>query len=104
MLFSIVMIIGIAYAILILFLPIIIGYQWKKIWRLEEKLEKQWEIIELLSNDKYKENDKRLRTSKITEERKKYIDDFFNNLPMKEFDELLEKNGIDEVESKEKEK
>ena len=84
MLFSIVMIIGIAYAILILFLPIIIGYQWKKIWRLEEKLEKQWKIIELLSNDKYKENDKRL--------------------PMKEFDELLEKNGIDEVESKEKEK
>ena len=73
MLFNIVMIIGIAYTILILFLPIIIGYQWKNIWRLEEKLEKQWKIIELLSNDKYKEND-----TKITEERKKYIDDFFD--------------------------
>lgn len=71
MLFNIVMIIGIAYVILILFLPIVIGYQWKKIWRLEEKLEKQWKIIELLSNNKCKESDKRVRTSKITEERKK---------------------------------
>lgn len=97
MLFNIVMIIGIAYTILILFLPIIIGYQWKNIWRLEEKLEKQWKIIELLSNDKYKEND-----TKITEERKKYIDDFFDNLSMEEFDKLLEKSGIDEVKSKER--
>lgn len=104
MLFNIVMIIGIAYAILILFLPIIIGYQWKKIWRLEEKLEKQWKIIELLSNDKYKETDKRLRASKITEERKNYINSFFDNLSMERFDELLEKSGIDEVESKEREK
>lgn len=97
MLFNIVMIIGIAYTILILFLPIIIGYQWKNIWRLEEKLEKQWKIIELLSNDKYKEND-----TKITEERKKYIDNFFDNLSMEEFDKLLEKSGIDEVKSKER--
>lgn len=54
MLFNIVMIIGMVYGIFILFLPIIIWIQQKKLWELEEQLKRQSNIIKLLSNDKYK--------------------------------------------------
>lgn len=57
MLFAIFLTIVFAYGIFVLFLPIVIWYQQKKIWKMEEKINRQEKIINLISNDKYKQDD-----------------------------------------------
>ncbi|WP_287478196.1 hypothetical protein [Anaerostipes sp.] len=56
MLFAIIMTIGFAYGIFVVFLPVLAWYQQKKIWKMEEKITRMEKIINLLSNDKYKDN------------------------------------------------
>ena len=56
MLFAIIMTIGFAYGIFVVFLPVLAWYQQKKIWKMEEKITRIEKIINLLSNDKYKDN------------------------------------------------
>ena len=56
MLFAIIMTIGFAYGIFVVFLPVLASYQQKKIWKMEEKITRMEKIINLLSNDKYKDN------------------------------------------------
>ena len=56
MLFAIIMTIGFAYGIFVVFLPVLAWYQQKKIWKIEEKITRMEKIINLLSNDKYKDN------------------------------------------------
>lgn len=56
MLFAIIMTIGFAYGIFVVFLPVLAWYQQKKIWKMEEKIIRMEKIINLLSNDKYKDN------------------------------------------------
>ncbi len=58
MLFAIFLTIVFAYGIFVLFLPVVIWYQQKKIWKMEEKINRQEKIINLISNDKYKQDDK----------------------------------------------
>lgn len=55
MLFAIIMTIGFAYGIFVVFLPVLAWYQQKKIWKMEEKITRMEKIINLLSNDKYKD-------------------------------------------------
>lgn len=57
MLFAIFLTIVFAYGIFVLFLPVVIWYQQKKIWKMEEKINRQEKIINLISNDKYKQDD-----------------------------------------------
>ena len=57
MLFAIFLTIVFAYGIFVLFLPVVIWYQQKKIWKMEEKINRQEKIINLISNDKYKHDD-----------------------------------------------
>lgn len=57
MLFAIFLTIVFAYGIFVLFLPVVIWYQQKKIWKMEEKINRQEKIINLISNDKYKLDD-----------------------------------------------
>ena len=57
MLFAIFPTIVFAYGIFVLFLPVVIWYQQKKIWKMEEKINRQEKIINLISNDKYKQDD-----------------------------------------------
>ena len=56
MLFAIIMTIGFTYGIFVVFLPVLAWYQQKKIWKMEEKITRMEKIINLLSNDKYKDN------------------------------------------------
>lgn len=56
MLFAIFLTIVFAYGIFVLFLPVVIWYQQKKIWKMEEKINRQEKIINLISNDKYKQD------------------------------------------------
>ena len=56
MLFAIIMTIGFAYGIFVVFLPVLAWYQQKKIWKMEEKITRMEKIINLLSDDKYKDN------------------------------------------------
>ena len=56
MLFAIIMTIGFAYGIFVVFLPVLAWYKKKKIWKMEEKITRMEKIINLLSNDKYKDN------------------------------------------------
>ena len=56
MLLAIIMTIGFAYGIFVVFLPVLAWYQQKKIWKMEEKITRMEKIINLLSNDKYKDN------------------------------------------------
>ena len=56
MLFAIFLTIVFAYGIFVLFLPLVIWYQQKKIWKMEEKINRQEKIINLISNDKYKQD------------------------------------------------
>lgn len=56
MLFTIIMTIGFAYGIFVVFLPVLAWYQQKKIWKMEEKITRMEKIINLLSDDKYKDN------------------------------------------------
>ena len=56
MLFAIIMTTGFAYGIFVVFLPVLAWYQQKKIWKMEEKITRMEKIINLLSNDKYKDN------------------------------------------------
>ena len=56
MLFAIIMTIGFAYGIFVVFLPVLAWYQQKKIWKMEEKITRMEKIINLSSNDKYKDN------------------------------------------------
>lgn len=58
MLFAIFLTIVFAYGIFVLFLPVVVWYQQKKIWKMEEKINRQEKIINLISNDKYKQDDK----------------------------------------------
>ena len=58
MLFAIFLTIVFAYGIFVLFLPVVIWYQQKKIWKMEGKINRQEKIINLISNDKYKQDDK----------------------------------------------
>lgn len=58
MLFAIILTIGFIYGIFVVFLPIIVWYQQKKIWKMEEKITRMEKIINLLSNDKYKDDEK----------------------------------------------
>ena len=56
MLFAIIMTIGFAYGIFVVFLHVLAWYQQKEIWKMEEKITRMEKIINLLSNDKYKDN------------------------------------------------
>lgn len=56
MLFAIFLTIVFAYGIFVLFLPVVVWYQQKKIWKMEEKINRQEKIINLISNDKYKQD------------------------------------------------